>query len=1109
MKTIYSKPRMLTTFRFTILLCFLFFSSSGWAQIAAWQFGTPATIGNELSLNPTTTNSNVIVSALTRGAGITAWDLDRAFSSIYWNATSEATAISLNEYYQFTIQVKAGPNGFLSLSDMTYRVRRSANGPQKFIWKYSVNGQDFVSIGVSKFFDSENTEGVVQTPIDLSAIQDLQNVQEGKTITFRLYAWDAVVPSTGTFALGRTPTSTSNYVLSVSGIAGIRVNPLISTQAVTDTLTTTAIGHGTIATLGYPAPVDCGICISTTNTEPTVADTKVKADIVQTGSFKAFMTGLTPNKTYYARAYITNDRETFYGEVKTFQSSKQTATVLPNAATEKMVYVHKVYDATQYRGKNYTIYTKDDSYNLNLGSLLIDNSKAIISDDYADLSATGNNDDKYTCGALTVIKDTLVAFHRSEPRNILIYGSLITDTNNKLIARSGRYNGSLSFALPGTSTVENQFNKHFAATTFNNQPYLLVMRANQTDNKLYLVKGVAVGSGLNWVFVDTVKDEYGNEVNISSTTDDTFDLTSVKCNDGTDSLVVGRSSNNKISLYWFNETNKSWKVYHKPTTQNLAMCFKMVQGALAGTGVNENKNMLQCIAKNDTYTMAEGFDINNRQFCSERQLTQREGLFGAATAIVGEMNNYLYQQYILLATGDHTNQTDVEAYQSNKIMVKEISAENDTILKTPSLRELATLVGVIEGPPPTALETQEEYETSYRLNIKSPGLITKDNSCETTNSTTTTFTGGGEVGVDFGQVSASVAYKREKERSVQKQITNYQSINIFSKRIEERDSAILVYNVPNIRFNLYYLCSPSSVNSEQNGYTKVIDSPLFSDITLADVSTEFKRVPLVNAPFNITNPRSLYSWEDKNRYFHFQNGSTTNVGKGTTMYDYYYGNNSDNWFKKSITSTTATTKELSVTIQAKFFNIVNVKATASYALKKSFSTSYSEQLKLTLANYSIYDKIGGRYAKFNLIYDLWTNDVNSNITGYYYTALRNTPDKLCLADETPWIITYKVANIVPGITTNLSETGSDLNNFSVKVYRVGVSEIQLDINSLVRDMLSVELYSLNGQKVQSLFNNQPIEAGNSTLTTGSNIPAGVYLIKIRTLKGINSNLIRL
>jgi hypothetical protein len=1105
MKIKYATNFRMDTLRMAILVIFAFFSTISWGQIAAWQFGDPISSGNETTYAPTTVNPNVTVSSLSRGAGIDADVLQRAFISNNWDAATESSANTLKEYYEFSINVNTGR--FVSLSELNAILRRSSGGPDKYIWKYSLDGTTFYDIGSSVSFTSSNYEGTAQTPIDLSSISALQNVQSGTTITLRLYAWDASSTATGTFSIGRTPASTSTNALSISGVAGIRVNPVISTQAVTDTLTTTAIGHGTIATLGFPESVDCGICVSTNNYQPTISDTKFPADVIRTGTFKSFMTNLTPNRTYYARAYITNDRETFYGETQTFYSSKQTATMLANASTEKMDFVHQVFDANQYRGKNYTIYTKDSQYNLNLGSLLIDNSKAIIADDFMDLSATGQTSDKFTCGALTVANDTLLAFHRSEPDNTLIYGCFITDTNNKLKGCSVKTGGLFSFTLPGTSTVEDQFYKHFGATTFNNQPYLLVERADLTDNKLYLVRGISTRTGFNWIFVDTVKDEYGNAVTICSTTDDTFDLTSVKCNDGTDSLVVGRSTNNKITLYWYNEGKQNWKVYHKPTSQNLATCFKMVQGALAGTGVNENKNMLQCIAKNDSYTMAESFDINNRQFSCERQLTQRQGIFGATTAIVGEMTNYLYQQYIVLATGDLSNQTDVEAYQSNKILVQEISAKNDTIMKTPALRGLATLVGIIEGPPPSALETQAEYEASYNLHKDSPGTLQRDKSCETTNSTTTTFTGGGQVGVDFGAVSASVSYKRETERSVEKTVTNYQTINIYSKRIEERDSAILVYNVPNIRFNQYYLCSPSSVHS--NSYTKVIDSPLFSDIALSDVMTYFKRVPLKDAPFDVKEPRSLYSWEDINRFFHFQNGSSTNTNKGKTVYNYYYGSNSDDWFSDKISYTTAKSKELSVSVEAKFFKVASVKATASYAIKKTHTSTYTEQLKLTLRDYTIYDKIGGRYASFDLIYDMWTYENNPNIADHYYTPLRNSPDKLCLPDETPWIITYKVASIKPGITTNISETGSDVDKFNIRIYRQGESSVSLEINSLSSDLLTVELYSLSGQKVQTLFNQQSIPSGATTLTADCNVPTGVYVVKSHTSNASKSSLVRL
>lgn len=60
-----------------------------------------------------------------------------------------------------------------------------------------------------------------------------------------------------------------------------------------------------------------GFCYSTTNTNPTINDSKITVD-GGTGFFSYKMSVVTRGITYYVRAYATNSAGTAYGEVKTF-----------------------------------------------------------------------------------------------------------------------------------------------------------------------------------------------------------------------------------------------------------------------------------------------------------------------------------------------------------------------------------------------------------------------------------------------------------------------------------------------------------------------------------------------------------------------------------------------------------------------------------------------------------------------------------------------------------------------------------------------------------------------------------------------------------------------
>lgn len=87
----------------------------------------------------------------------------------------------------------------------------------------------------------------------------------------------------------------------------------VTTQAITNIVTTTATGNGNVTDLGDSAVTQHGHCWNTTGT-PTTADSKtengVKAAI---GAFTSSLTGLTPETLYYVRAYATNANGTSYG----------------------------------------------------------------------------------------------------------------------------------------------------------------------------------------------------------------------------------------------------------------------------------------------------------------------------------------------------------------------------------------------------------------------------------------------------------------------------------------------------------------------------------------------------------------------------------------------------------------------------------------------------------------------------------------------------------------------------------------------------------------------------------------------------------------------------
>ncbi|MEO6520736.1 MAG: NHL repeat-containing protein [Mucilaginibacter sp.] len=111
--------------------------------------------------------------------------------------------------------------------------------------------------------------------------------------------------------------------------------PVISTYPVINSVTTTtAQAYGLISYYGDNAFALTaeGICWSSTNQTPTIADSKTSHGL-DTLSVAANLTALTPNTTYYVRAYATNNLGTGYGSVIKFKTNSATYAVTATVST--------------------------------------------------------------------------------------------------------------------------------------------------------------------------------------------------------------------------------------------------------------------------------------------------------------------------------------------------------------------------------------------------------------------------------------------------------------------------------------------------------------------------------------------------------------------------------------------------------------------------------------------------------------------------------------------------------------------------------------------------------------------------------------------------------
>ncbi|SHG13194.1 Por secretion system C-terminal sorting domain-containing protein [Flavobacterium fluvii] len=104
--------------------------------------------------------------------------------------------------------------------------------------------------------------------------------------------------------------------------------PILATTTASQIKGETAVAGGVVSDNGGAAIAAEGICWNTTG-NPTIADSKT-TDTSGTATFSTLLKNLTPNTTYYYRAYATNETTTGYGAVATFTT---TAVTLPQVTT--------------------------------------------------------------------------------------------------------------------------------------------------------------------------------------------------------------------------------------------------------------------------------------------------------------------------------------------------------------------------------------------------------------------------------------------------------------------------------------------------------------------------------------------------------------------------------------------------------------------------------------------------------------------------------------------------------------------------------------------------------------------------------------------------------
>jgi len=118
------------------------------------------------------------------------------------------------------------------------------------------------------------------------------------------------------------------------GVFASIAGPTVSTTAVTAITTATATSGGNVTADGGATVTAKGVCWNLTGS-PTISDTHTN-DGTGLGSYTSSLTNLSPNTTYYLRAYATNSQNTSYGSQVSFTTLSLPLTITAPTLTSKV-----------------------------------------------------------------------------------------------------------------------------------------------------------------------------------------------------------------------------------------------------------------------------------------------------------------------------------------------------------------------------------------------------------------------------------------------------------------------------------------------------------------------------------------------------------------------------------------------------------------------------------------------------------------------------------------------------------------------------------------------------------------------------------------------------
>lgn len=642
-----------------------------------------------------------------------------------------------------------------------------------------------------------------------------------------------------------------------------------------------------------------------------------------------------------------------------------------------------------------------------------------------------SSDNENTKPVLSRWGQRLFAFLPTDSKTIEVYELTCSKDNYSI---SSHKINNIEVTIP---TMEKSKFNAIAVTEFQGRMYAAAECA--PDGNIVLLRTTSEDSSIDefsWEYVCHINAAYAHIYDIVTALVPTAD------GDIEEALYFGTYLNNNrlgLEILRYNGTS-NWTSYSQPiATYFEAGCFKLEVGELQNSGQDNSQVAIQAIISQGSNVEATAFYPATNTFGTTVKLKNHNGSMVAASAaspLIGNTSSGVpagYQQHIYIFQGERefTEKMDIDRYTSSIIkstatnssllagstksqFLRSPQADKtiDAYLADPDSRQTCALIGIVEGPPPTFIRNQSDFDA---LLPTVPSVLRLSSENTEGNSESYHYTIGvcGEVtgsSIDFRKLKAFKGFSiglgidiSGSKYSEKTSTINMKLDRVFNSTITAHNNATLLYSIPLYTLYDYYYCNSKG----ENLYPMSVTSHLTND----DVIIYAKPVDISKEPFNIADPMDLTNW--KNR---FSSAATSGSRKAISL-SYSFGAGSSDVsksFEKSEDKNKGwVTREQGKVSAEALFKIVDVKAGVygDFTQSQSHSSNLSQGMQM---NYYQMDEsiIKGNYGIKSYECTLFMMFENNEDSKRYYKRL--IEDKLMLPDENPWILGYQIS----GITTN-------------------------------------------------------------------------------------------